>query len=72
MRNTIKSSGRERIIDNTHSNWYLEDHNIFKDDLIIFAQNASNFINIFTGTLWMKHNNHDIIIKFYEKEKGGK
>ena len=72
MRNIIKSSGRERIVDNTRSTRYLTEHIMFKDDLTIFAQNANNFINIFTGNFAMGHNNHDTVIKFYEKEKGGK
>lgn len=72
MRNTIKSAGREKIATITYPDWYLEDHDVFKDELTIFAQNPSNFINIFTGNFGMKHDNHDVVIKFYEKEKGGK
>lgn len=72
MRHIIKSCGTERIFNNSHSDWHLEEHDIFKDELTIFAQNANNFINIFAGNFGMRHNNHDVVIKFYEKEKGGK
>lgn len=72
MRTAIKSAGRENIITNEHSDWYLEDHEIFRNDLAIFSQNTNNFINIFVGNFGTNNNNHDVVIKFYEKEKGGK
>lgn len=72
MHNVMKQSGKERIFNNAHSDRHLTDRVIFKEDLTIFAQNASNFINIFTGNFGTNNNNHDVVIKFYEKEKGGK
>lgn len=72
MRNVIKSAGRDKVINNTHSDWYLEDHEIFRNDLAIFSQDTNNFINIFVGNFGIKHNDHNVVIKFYEKKKGGK